>query len=105
MEVGSDDYRVKRLISIGTPIDKYEDYDFLADVRKPILFIHGDNEEFGDAERDRGIAEELSSSMDVEVVIFDDCGHFFDDHLDELRETVRDWTERHITKKQENGRS
>lgn len=96
MEVGYADERVKRLISIGTPIDKYGDYDFLADVRKPILFVHGDKDEFGDATRVREMAEQLSESTDVEIVVFDDCGHFFDEHLDELRETVRDWTTRHL---------
>ena len=47
MEIGISDDRVVRLISIGTPVDKYEDYDFLLEVRKPILFIHGDHDEFG----------------------------------------------------------
>lgn len=37
LEVGYDDERVARLISIGTPVDKYGDYDFLTKVRKPIL--------------------------------------------------------------------
>ena len=41
MEVGLADERVARLISVGTPVDKYDDYGFLTAVRKPILFIHG----------------------------------------------------------------
>ena len=97
MEVGAVDDCVKRLISIGTPIDKYGDYDFLAGVRKPILFVHGDKDDFGNVERVREMANSLASSTDVEIKVFDDCGHFFDDHLDELRETVREWTVRHIS--------
>src|SRR5688500_11170125 len=97
MEVGHVDGRVNRLISIGTPVDKYGDYDFLTGVKKPILFVHGDKDEFGKAKRVREMAEKLSASTDVEVVVFDDCGHFFDEHLDQLRETVRDWTVRHIS--------
>ena len=100
MEVGYADDRVKRLISIGTPIDKYGDYDFLAGLKKPILFVHGDKDEFGDAVRVREMAQQLTAYTDVEVVVFKDCGHFFDEHLDELRETVRDWTIRHTTKNQ-----
>src|SRR5262249_12020310 len=37
LEVGISDDRVERLISIGTPIDKY-DFNFLEQCRKPILF-------------------------------------------------------------------
>ncbi len=46
MDAGLFDDRVKRLISIGTPVEKYNDYDFLIAVKKPILFIHGDRDEF-----------------------------------------------------------
>ena len=45
-EIGINDTRVDRLISIGTPVDKYADYDFLTELRKPILFVHGDRDEF-----------------------------------------------------------
>src|SRR6266478_9448438 len=41
LEVGMTDDRVTRLISIGTPVDKY-DFSFLAANRKPILFVQGD---------------------------------------------------------------
>ncbi len=97
MEVGAADDRVSRLISLGTPVDKYGDYEFLRNYRRPILFLHGDNDEFGDADRLREMAEGLSETTDVEVVIFENCGHFFDEHLDELRETVREWTSRHLS--------
>ena len=40
LEVGSADERVVRLISIGTPVDKY-DFSFLEQCRKPILFVQG----------------------------------------------------------------
>jgi alpha/beta superfamily hydrolase len=93
MEVGMSDDRVVRLISIGTPVDKYRDYDFLAGVRKPILFVHGDKDEFGSVENVRKLYDLVSPYADAELIVFENCGHFFDDHLDELRETVRRWTE------------
>src|SRR5689334_3977351 len=58
-EVGKDDDRVNRLISIGTPVDKYGDYDFLIGVRKPILFVHGDQDEFGAIENVRTLYEKV----------------------------------------------
>src|SRR4051812_29551275 len=39
-EVATTDDRVVRLISIGTPVDKYDDFDYLENLRKPILFVH-----------------------------------------------------------------
>jgi alpha/beta superfamily hydrolase len=50
LEVGNADQRVRRLISIGTPVDKY-DFDFLKESSKPILFVQGDRDEFGNVER------------------------------------------------------
>ncbi len=96
MEVGRSDDRVKRLISIGTPVDKYEDYGFLTEVRKPILFIHGDRDEFGAEDNVRRLVDEVAKNTDAELVVFRDCGHFFDEHLDELREAVADWVKRKL---------
>jgi uncharacterized protein len=96
MEVGINDDRVKRLISIGTPVDKYFDYGFLTEARKPILFVHGDSDEFGSVDTLRRLVGEVAKSADAELVVFANCGHFFDDHLNELRDTIRDWTERKI---------
>jgi alpha/beta superfamily hydrolase len=93
----SDD-RVVRMISIGTPVDKYQDYQYLVDLTKPILFVHGDQDEFGSVANLRKLVDEVSKYTDAELVVFQNCGHFFDDHLNELRETVKDWTLRQISK-------
>ena len=98
MAVGKGDGRIVRLITIGTPVDKYDDYDFLAEVRKPILFVHGDKDEFGALENLRALFQRVEANTDAELVVFDDCGHFFDDDLDALRDAVKDWTERQIAK-------
>jgi uncharacterized protein len=92
-EVAMTDERVVRLISIGTPVDKYGDYDFLTDLRKPILFVHGDADEFGSVESLRKLFEKVSRKTEAELVIFENCGHFFDEHLNELREAVKNWTQ------------
>ena len=91
-EIGMKDDRVRRLISVGTPVDKYADFDFLNELRKPILFVHGDRDEFGAVENVRRLVERLAKNTNAELVVIPDSGHFFDDHLNELRETVRDWT-------------
>lgn len=82
------DARVPRIISIGTPVDKY-DYSFLKECAKPILFIHGDSDEFGSVESLRRHYDDLN--CEKELIIFENCGHFFDKHLNELKDAVRDW--------------
>jgi len=93
MQVGMDDPDVVRLISVGTPVEKYRDYDFLTAVTKPILFIHGDRDEFSSVASLRSLTDRISHA---EVVVFENCGHFFDEHLSELRDVVREWTEKNF---------
>ncbi len=90
-EVGMTDERVVRLISIGTPVDKYDDFDYLENLRKPILFVHGDRDEFGSVANLQKLVGKVSVNTETELVIFENCGHFFDEHLNELRETVKTW--------------
>ena len=93
-EVALNDPRIARVISIGTPVDKYLDYEYLALLKKPILFVHGDNDEFGSKANIEKLFELVGTSTDAKLVMFANCGHFFDDHLDELREAIKEWTER-----------
>ena len=93
-EVSLDDERIVRLVSIGTPVDKY-DFSFIKHVRKPILFVHGDQDEFGTVEHLTEVVEQVESA-DKQLIVFENCGHFFDEHLNELKNAVRDWTLEHI---------
>jgi alpha/beta superfamily hydrolase len=88
MEIGMADDRVVRLISVGTPVDKYHDYDFLTRVNKPILFVHGDRDEFGSVYNLRSLTDRIPHA---DVLVLKNCGHFFEGHLDDLRNTIRDW--------------
>lgn len=97
MAAGSADERVERLISIGTPVDKYRDYDFLLEIRKPILFVHGDMDQFGSLENIKQLVQKMEKVTDAELVYFENCGHFFDRHLDQLRNAVREWTARKLS--------
>lgn len=90
-EVALDDNRVVRLISIGTPVDKY-DFSFLKNCRKPILFVHGDSDEFGSVENLKALAAQVAVNADAKLIVFKNCGHFFDRHLNELREAIKNWT-------------
>ena len=98
MEVGAGDGRVTRLISIGTPVDKYSDYAFLNGLAKPILFVQGDHDEFGAIENVRKLVDRVAKTAETALAVFENSGHFFDDHLAELREAIKDWTEKQIAK-------
>ena len=93
MQVGFADDRAKRLISIGTPVEKYRDYEFLTAVEKPILFVHGDRDEFCSVPSLLEITDQIPHA---EVVIFENCGHFFDEHLNELRTTISEWVSKQL---------
>ena len=99
MEVGISYERVVRLISIGTPVDKYGDYEFLTRVQKPILFLHGDQDEFGAIDNVRKLVDQIPHA---ELVVFENCGHFFDDHLNELRVAIKTWTQKELFEQTEN---
>lgn len=90
-EIGINDKRIVRLISIGTPVDKYKDYGYLENLRKPILFVHGDKDEFGSVESLNELIAKVSPVTDTSVKIFQNCGHFFDEHLTQLRDTIHNW--------------
>jgi alpha/beta superfamily hydrolase len=88
LEVGIRDDRVPRLISIGTPVDKY-DFSFIRACRKPILFVHGEYDEYGNLERLRALIDTIEAP--VKLAVIKGAGHFFDDQLDDLKSAIREW--------------
>jgi alpha/beta superfamily hydrolase len=95
LEVGIKDPRVEFLIGIGTPLEKY-DFSFLAECRKPLLLVHGENDEFGDVEQLKKLVAEFEKSVPVQLVVIPGAGHFFDDRLDDLKRTITEWTNEHF---------
>ena len=95
MEVGMTDPRVQYLISIGTPLKSF-DFSFLERCRKPLLFVHGEHDEFGEVAKLRELFAKVRASNEAELVIIPDTGHFFDNHLDELKQAISDWVTKQI---------
>lgn len=90
LEVGMDDARVVRMIAIGAPVDKY-DFTFLEQCRKPILFVHGEHDEFGNVVKLGELVERIAGNAPVELRVIAGAGHFFDNQLDELKASITDW--------------
>ena len=93
LEVGIDDDRVNRLISIGTPVDKY-DFNFLEQCRKPILFVHGEHDEYGNVDKLRDLVARVGAHCDAELRMIEGAGHFFDTQLDELKRVITEWCQK-----------
>ena len=76
------------MISIGTPVDKY-DFSFLEDSQKPILFVQGEHDEYGDVDRLRELVAKIKAPASLQII--KGAGHFFDDQLDELKAAITEW--------------
>ena len=96
LEVGVVDARVINLISIGTPLGKY-DFSFLEACHKPILFVHGDQDEFGAASEVAKMASRLEKVTSVSVKIITGADHFFAGHLDELKQAITAWMTKQLS--------
>lgn len=90
LEVGISDERVVNLISIGTPVDKY-DFSFLEACRKSILFVHGDKDEFGEVAKLKEIVAKLQPHTQVQLSVIKDADHFFESRLEELKRVIKEW--------------
>ncbi len=94
LEVGLSADEVSSLISIGTPVNKY-DFGFLEGCRKPLLFVHGDKDEFGNVNQLKGLVDGLAKKNGlVRLIVINGAGHFFEGHLDELTRAITEWAMR-----------
>jgi len=94
LEVGAKDARVRALVGVGTPVSIPErdyDFSFMEECRKPVLFVHGDRDEFGTVTDLRALASRVPAGGRARVAVITGAGHFFDDQLEELTRTVREW--------------
>ena len=96
LEVGIADDRVRNFISIGTPLNKY-DFAFLENCLKPTLFVQGDEDEFGDVKLLQALVDQIRQhNAKVELRVIKGAGHFFEGHLDELKQAITDWARRQL---------
>ena len=93
LDVGMSDNRVVRLIGLGVPVSMY-DVSFLENCRKPILFVHGDHDEFGNVEDLRRLVSRLPAEAQAQLVVIEDADHFFEGHLDEMKRAITEWLEK-----------
>jgi len=77
------------LFLIGTPVNKY-DFGYLRHCEKPMLFLHGTQDEYGDVAKLEKVVEHIRNA---ESVIVTGADHFFTKQLEAVEETLRSWAE------------
>jgi alpha/beta superfamily hydrolase len=80
---------VDALFLIGTPVNKY-DFGYLRHCEKPMLFLHGTQDEYGDVAKLEKLVESLRNA---ESIVVTGADHFFTKQLDAVDETLRSWAE------------
>lgn len=80
---------VDAVFLIGTPVNKY-DFGYLRQCEKPMLFIHGTQDEHGDVAKLEKLVPHIRNA---ESVIITGADHFFTKQLEGLEETIRGWAE------------
>jgi len=80
---------VDAVFLIGTPIDKY-DFGYLRHCEKPMLFLHGTQDEYGDASK---LEKLVQGVRNAESVIVTGADHFFAKQIEAVEETMRTWAE------------
>lgn len=88
--VACDNPGVEAIFLIGAPINKY-DLRYLKTCAKPLLFLHGDQDKYGDVDK---LSELVDKCPTAETVIVAGADHFFTHEIDVVEETMRDWVTR-----------
>ena len=88
LSAGADDPRVVALFGLALPIRMY-DYGFLADVKKPVLVIQGDEDELGSGSEVEPVVAALGSHVTLARIAGAD--HYFDGHIDEMKAVMSEY--------------
>lgn len=77
------------LFLIGAPVDKY-DFGFLRNCEKPMLFLHGTQDEHGEVAKLEKLVQHVRNA---ESVVVTGADHFFTKQIEAVEQTMRSWAE------------
>ncbi|MBV8206477.1 MAG: alpha/beta hydrolase [Acidobacteria bacterium] len=95
LRVACPDARVIALISLGTPVKaegRAYEYAFLAECRKPKLFVSGDQDPYGPRASLEAVV--AAAAAPKQLVWIHGAGHFFEGRVPEVKEHLRVWLSR-----------
>jgi len=88
LRVGCEHPRVSHLIGLGIPVNS-TDFSFLSQCKKPKLFVHGSQDEYGAIEKVRTLVASLPGENHLLVV--EGVNHFFAGKLNEVDVAIKNW--------------
>ena len=88
LEAGIAHDSARALFGLGLPLTVY-DFSFLNGLRKPLLLVQGELDEFGGNESLARITRQLAGPMTVRSILGAD--HFFSDRIEELQTVMREY--------------
>jgi len=94
LRVGCGDDRVTQLIGLGIPVDRM-DFSFLADCKKPKLFVQGGNDQFGAMDTAREVVATFPEPK--RIVEVPNADHFFAGKLDQLDAAIVAWVRERLS--------
>jgi alpha/beta superfamily hydrolase len=94
LRVGCEDARVAALIGLGAPVNT-ADFSYLKRCEKPKLFLHGGNDQFGDAGKLRNMVAALPGENKLVVVA--DADHFFVGKLEQVDRAISEWVTQRLS--------
>lgn len=80
---------VDAVFLIGAPVNKY-DFVYLRSCEKPMLILHGTQDEHGDVQK---LEKVVQGIRNAETVIVTGADHFFTKQIEAVEETIRGWAE------------
>jgi alpha/beta superfamily hydrolase len=89
LRVGVTEPRVHALFALGFPLSLTPDTPFLAECRKPRLFVQGGEDRFGRGDEVRELVRPLPEPK--RLVVLEGADHFFSGHLVEMEAAVEEW--------------
>ena len=88
LRVGCDDARVAELVGLGAPVGD-SDFSYLKSCAKPKLFLHGERDQFGDAQSVEALVKSLPGEN--RFVLIEGADHFFAGKLPRLASALSSW--------------
>lgn len=88
LRVGCEEPRVSHLIGLGVPVNS-SDFSFLSQCKKPKLFVHGSQDQYGEIAK----VKKLVASLPAEnhLVVVEGVDHFFAGKLNQLDAAITNW--------------
>jgi alpha/beta superfamily hydrolase len=88
LRAGCEDNRVTTLIGLGAPVNN-ADFSYLAQCKKPKLFVHGANDIYGAVDKLNNLVASLPGEN--KLVVVEDADHFFVGKLAQVDAANTNW--------------